>query len=182
MPILVIMMAIPEIFIRIFFSAKFLGGVFTLRILLFYSLSMIFYSPFSTALMAKRHMKVLYVITTLSTLAPFLVMWPFFHFWKLAGIALAFSVPGVLFAWVYYIFGKRLLGVSFSPKNIRLMILSGIWFFAASILAFLNAGWLWRASVLVLGVPWFLMSAKGHERKFLVDKALAVLGRGYGGK
>jgi PST family polysaccharide transporter len=182
MPILITMMVTPGIFIRIFFSAKFLVGIYALRILLFYSLTMIFYSPLVTALMAKRHLKVIYVITALSTLSLFLMMWPFFYYWKLAGIALAFSVSGILLAIVYYIFAKRHLEFYVSPKNIRLMILSGIWLLAASIVGFLNVGWPWQIGVLALVIPWFFMSAKGHERKFLVDQAVALWRKQYGNK
>lgn len=180
LPVLILLMVFPEIFIKLLFSEKFYAGANVLRILLYYSLSVIFYSSFTTALVAKRKLKVVYGVTAIHTLLFFLLMGIFSSWWQLPGISAAFSVSAVFAAWAFFAIARHRLGIFFFPKNVRLLILSGIWLLAASAAGFLNAAWPWRAGALAFMIPWFFMTTKAHERKFFAATGLALWRKKYG--
>ncbi|MFZ5802847.1 MAG: oligosaccharide flippase family protein [Candidatus Omnitrophota bacterium] len=177
MPAIILLMVFPEIFIQALFTEKFLVGTNTLRILLFYSLSVLFHSSFATALVAKRKLKVVYVVTALHAALLFLLTVLLTADWQLEGIALAFAVSGVLLAAAFYTAARHSLKIYFFPKNLRLIVLSGIWLAGAAATGFMNAAWPWRAGVLVFAIPWFFIAAKSHEQKFIFGKIISWWGK-----
>ncbi len=177
-PIIVVIMVMPELFIRLFFSAEFTPAVPVLRLQLLSPLFILMSYSYMTALTAKGKLKCTYFIATLYPLLCLAITGFFFPKWQLMGVAGAFAFAGLVSCLLHFFFAQHYFGTRLLPKNKRLFIMTGLWV----ALAYIGTTFLRHPATQVFlvgfGAVWFMVSSKSHERQYLQDKFKQILGRG----
>ncbi|MBI3534986.1 MAG: oligosaccharide flippase family protein [Deltaproteobacteria bacterium] len=173
-PVIVSLMAWPELFINVFYSAAFLPAAAVLIIQLIGAFFEIISEPFGSSLVAKGNLKPLYLVSTVHAALYTFLSFVLFNQWKLLGVAAAFSIASFVTLMMEYTMVKRYFDFQFSPKNKKLVAISSLWILLALWVGLVHEGLILRVGALLLMAPWFYLSSKNHERKFLWGKVKSI--------
>lgn len=169
-PVIMVLMIFPEIVIRVFFSSDFISAAPVLKIQLFSTLFILVSFSLSSALEAKGKLKAAFFSATLSPLSAFFFTWLFLDAWQLKGVAIAFSIASFATLLAQYFLNRHYFGMRIVPKNQKLLAATVVWVVFVFVTGIFESGWFFRLVQLLLGVPWFLVSAKDHEKQFVSEK------------
>ncbi len=176
-PIVVIVIVIPEFLISFFFSREFLPAVPVLQVQVFSTLFILMSYSYTTALASKGKLKLVFIISTTQTSLFFAVVGILFPKWKLMGIAIAYCISSLTNCLMHYGYARHYFGTRLLPKNVKLVAMSMIWAASAYVGVTFFDHLATRIFLLGLGFFWFFISSKDHEREFVFNKLSYYLGR-----
>jgi PST family polysaccharide transporter len=166
-PIIVLVMVLPELLIHFFFSKEFLPAVSVLQVQLLNTLFIVMSYPYSIALVARGKLKSVYIGSTIYPLFFGLLAWALVPHGHLMGIAIAFAISGLQHYVSQWYFSRKHFRTALFPKNQKLIAMTFLWIgltFAGMYYANHIAV---RLFLLAFGGVWFWVSSKDHERQFL---------------
>jgi O-antigen/teichoic acid export membrane protein len=176
-PVLAVLMAWPEPLIALLYSGEFLPAGPVLRLQLWGVLCSIACYALGSCFVAKGRLKILYFTSTLHAAVLFGLTALWFERWGLYAAAAAFVAAHAGVLAVLLVMARRAFRVGIMPMNRKLLGATVAWLALAAAAGAWLAHPAGRVLALALGVPWFFLSSKDHERRFLADRVRALFAR-----
>ncbi|OGW83749.1 MAG: hypothetical protein A3C47_01620 [Omnitrophica bacterium RIFCSPHIGHO2_02_FULL_51_18] len=182
MPVIAGLILWPAFFIEVFYSREFFAAVPILRLQLLGTVFDIANHALGSSVAAKGKYRALYVIGTVHSVFYFGLSWLFFLRWELPGLAFGFAIANILVTAMLFYLNRKYFSFTLSRENFGLFLSLGLWLGLAFFVAMSHDGFIVKAAVTALGIPWAYFNLTPRERDFLFTRARALVsGRRSGG-